>query len=190
MSKMSKAKPYLPHANTLAANVCQYFRRLPDEQLSSKDIAIKWDCETGNVRHQLKLAVAAGLLSLDGSVYGAGEQIERVSVSAQPFVGAAATRVAQGRAPVIDIEAIEFDDDVHPSVGGGGNGPTLVERWTAKLKTMKVGQSFAVSREQRFTLQTAITQLRKQGGPVTYISRKKGDQLRVFCQPAQTQEAE
>ena len=172
--------PYLPTPGTLGWNVCQYFRRLPDEELSSKDVALKWQVDSGNVGHQLKLCVEAQLLKRDGTVYSTGPQIDRLEVSAQPFPGAGAQRAAQGRAPVIDIEAIVFDDHV-PLTVGRSQGAKLTDRWAAKLETMQPGQSFEVAREQRHSISAAMTRLRKAGGPKGFVSRKSGDVMRVFC---------
>ena len=177
------SKTYIPSVGTLAWNVCQYFRRLAGEELSSKDIGIKWGVESGNVRHQLKLSVEAGLLHLDGTIYSAGDNIDLVEASAQPFLGSISPRSAQGRTSEIDIESIDFEDNVRPP--SDRHVAPVTDRWEAKLRTMKEGQSFAVSREHRHSLQTAITRLRKLNGPLTFTSRKRADEIRVFCVKAE-----
>lgn len=87
---MSTPDQYLPRADSLPHRVCSYFARLPDEELSNKDIALKWQCDPKNILMQLKQAVDAGLLVRDGMVYSAGPHIGRMSdapVISSPFVG-------------------------------------------------------------------------------------------------------
>lgn len=67
--------PYIPRTGTLPEKVCSYFMRLPEEELLTREIAANYGALPGNVALQLKLAVEAGYLTLDGSVYSAGPKL-------------------------------------------------------------------------------------------------------------------
>jgi hypothetical protein len=180
---------YVPRAETLADRVCQYFRRLPDEELSVKDIAVKWQADPKNVSNQLILAVAAELLKVDGSVYSAGPEIGRLASAPStnnPF--GAPGRASPKRAPVIDIEAIEFEDDVPLTVGKNG-GEKVKDVWARKLLTMKPGQSFRISKEHRHSLQSAITALRKSGHTHFATRTVNAELMRVWCTEKPTEGA-
>ena len=70
--------PYIPRTGTLPDKVCSYFMRLPDEELLTREIAANYGALPGNVALQLKLAVEAGYLALDGSVYSAGPKLDEL----------------------------------------------------------------------------------------------------------------
>lgn len=73
-------QPYIPQAGSIAQQVCRYFQRLSDEELSTADIAIKWNIESGNVLNLLGKAIAAGLLARDGKIYSAGPNLHTLPV--------------------------------------------------------------------------------------------------------------
>ena len=168
---------YTPQPDSLASRVVTYFRRLPDEELSSADIALKWQAEIRNVASQLAMSLAAGLLEKDGKVYKAGPNIGRIDLSPSAIARAAEPSQKQPRAVKdIDIQAITFDDDVplEPKA------LRLSDQWAAKLRTMRKGQSFPVARIHRSGLTGAATTLKKEGGHFT-IRRESGEEYRVFC---------
>lgn len=68
---------YIPRADSLADKVCRYFMRLPDEELLTREIAANFEAEVKNVGNNLRLAVEAGYLTVDGTVYSAGRDIGR-----------------------------------------------------------------------------------------------------------------
>ena len=97
---MSTPDQYLPRADSLPHRVCSYFARLPDEELSNKDIALKWQCDPKNILVQLSQAVAAGILARDGMVYTAGPNISRMNESvplSTPFRSGDRSRLGPSR---------------------------------------------------------------------------------------------
>jgi hypothetical protein len=168
---------YTPRPDSLAARVVTFFRRLPDEELSARDIAEKWQAELKNVPVQLRLPVEAGLLSVDGSVYSAGPNIGRIEISAAAVERASTP--APSRAHVrtlIDIEAIVFED-----APAGMTAPVKShDRWVAKLRTMPAGKSFVVGSEYRHAVRTAATTLRKEGWRISVLAEGE-DKVRVVC---------
>lgn len=170
--------PYVPRDETLPARVVSYFRRLPDEELSVADIAIKWHADSKNVAMQLKLAVDAGLLKKDGAVYSAGEYIGSIELS--PSAIARAGLPPQRKSHVrtaIDIEAIEFED-APPELAS----PIKAhDRWLAKLRSMPAGKSFVVPKAYGHALRAAATVLRKEGWKVSVVAAGDGESVRVVC---------
>lgn len=170
---------YLPRADSLPHRVCSYFARLPDEELSNKDIALKWQCDPKNILVQLKQAVDAGLLARDGVVYSAGSNIGRMNEEAPastPFAGLKPPGQRRALPPPIDIESIEFKTGL----------PTVIsahERWVAKLQTMNSDQWFEVEMPHAGSLRAAATVLRKQGKRIRVLMQQgdKQDMVRVIC---------
>lgn len=169
---------YTPRPDTLPARVVSYFRRLPDEELSSADIAVKWHADPKNIAMQLQRAVEAKLLKKDGSVYSAGPNIVSIDLSPSALASfASPPQRKQHVRTLIDIEAIEFEDapaDLASPVKAH-------DRWVTKLRTMPAGKSFAVSSEYRHALRTAVTVLRKEGGWKLSVLNDGDDKVRVVC---------
>lgn len=176
---MSTPDQYLPRADSLPHRVCSYFARLPDEELSNKDIALKWQCDPKNILVQLGHAVSAGILARDGTVYTAGPNIGRMSEQAAlstPFAGLKPAGQRRAVPPPIDIESIEFQTGL----------PTVIsahERWVAKLQTMKADQWFDVPMEHANALRAAATTVRKSGKRVRVLMHQgeNQDMVRVVC---------
>ena len=72
---------YTPQLDSIPHKVIAYFKRLPDEELSNKDISLKYSCAAGNVKAILAAAVQAGCLKQDGSIYSAGDHIAEAGIS-------------------------------------------------------------------------------------------------------------
>jgi hypothetical protein len=171
------ATTYTPRPDTLPARVVGYFRRLPDEELSTADIAIKWQADPKNVAVQLRMAVEAGLLKKDGTVYQSGENIGSIELTPSAIAAVSRPPLRKGHVrTVIDIEAIEFED-APPEVAS----PVKPhDRWLAKLRTMPAGKTFTVGYEYRHALRTAVSELRKQGWKMSVLAEGE-DKVRVVC---------
>jgi len=166
-----------PREDTLPARVVAYFKRLPDEELSNADIAIKWHADPKNVGVQLAKAVEADLLCKNGTVYYAGPNIGQIDLSPSAITNGSAPAQRKPRVtPDLDIEAIQFDEHVPITTVA----VRLTDRWSAKLRTMRKGQSFLVDEAHRHGVNSAATALRKGGMQIT-IRREGEARFRVFC---------
>ena len=174
---MSEKPDYIPRPDTLPARVVSYFRRLPDEELSVNDIAIKWHADQKNVALQLRMAVDAGLLKKDGTVYSSGEKIGSIELSPSAIASAGLPPQRKSRVrTTIDIEAIEFED-APPEL----QSPLKVhDRWVAKLRQMPSGKSFVVPSVYRHALRAAASELRKLGWKISVLIADEGT-VRVVC---------
>ena len=70
---------YTPQLDGIPYKVIAYFKRFPDEELSNKDIGLKYSCAPSGVKNILAAAVDAGLLKQDGAIYSAGDKIAEAS---------------------------------------------------------------------------------------------------------------
>lgn len=169
---------YTPRPNTLPARVVAYFARFPDEELSHQDIALKWHADAKNVPQQLAQAVACQLLKRDGLVFSAGPDIARFDLTPDALAPSAQPAPKKPRvAPLVDIEAIEFEDIPATAVQATAR---VHERWVAKIRTMPAGKSFAMPAVHRHALRAAATELRKQGWKLSVLNEGE-DQVRVVC---------
>ena len=169
---------YTPHSDSLAGRVVAYFRRLPDEELSTADIALKWQADQRNVPVQLSHSVGAGLLVRDGLIYSAGPEIGRIVLTPTVLSSADQPSMKKPRvAPPVDIEAIVFEDTPEMAKAAVVR---VHDRWVAKLKTMPAGKSFAVAKEHGHSLRGAVTELRKLGWALSVV-REGDEQVRVLC---------
>lgn len=58
-------RPYTPNPASVVSRVIDYFARNPDEELTSADVALKFQILPGSVGPTLAAAVRAGLLTQD-----------------------------------------------------------------------------------------------------------------------------
>lgn len=181
-------KPYTPQLDSIPHRVISYFRRFPDEELSTKDIALKYSCEVKNVLNILQSATDAGLLKRDGQIYSAGPGIGQPTPASQPALNAfgspitpapgARTAPKPPRAGPIDIAAISIDDDVplaEESTRKGGDkwGPLLA-------RLVSVGQSFALPIECSGAIGAAIGKRHKKGDTRYKRATISATELRVW----------
>lgn len=170
--------PYTPQQNSLAWRVVAYFRRLPDEELTHHDIALKWHTDSKNVSKQLAEAVASNLLKRDGLVFSAGSDIERFDLTPQALAISDQPAPKKPRlAPLVDIEAIEFENIPETAAQAMAR---VHQRWVAKIATMPAGKSFSMPMAHRHALRTAVTELRKKGWKLSVLNEGE-DRVRVVC---------
>jgi hypothetical protein len=157
---------YQPKPGSLAARVCAYFVKHPDEELSSKDIALKFDVESASVAALLATALAQHVLAREvrggAAQYSAGAQINQVrgdaptaaassvfgwdgsAAAPAPFAKAAAAKKARAKPVALPPpEALELEDDVPMPAALRSKGLD----YTGLFARMRVGQSFKA--EQR-----------------------------------------
>lgn len=68
-------KNYDPAPMSVAHRVCSYFVAQPEEELSTGDVALKFDCTVRSVTQLLRPAYEAGLLTRRGGIYGRGANL-------------------------------------------------------------------------------------------------------------------
>ena len=188
-----EAASYQPREGTLPYRVINYFRRLPDEELSVLDIGQKFDAVTGNVHTQLKAAVDCDILARDGKIYSAGPQIGTLPALVKPITNAFGSPVntatapqaqpaaeVKSRAPRImhfDASAIVIDDDVPVITNPRGQR----DKWGPLLQRLtSVGQSFKLPIDKGGAIGAAISKYHK--GAKTRFTRAiiSDTELRVW----------
>jgi hypothetical protein len=161
---------YTPQPGSIPDRVISYFRRLPDEELSSKDIGLKYSCDPKNLLNILKAATEAGYLQRDGQIYGAGPNIDALTPAAAPvhnaFGGLVQPPVSTRASPKpvrrlpIDTAAIAIDDDV-PLLECGLNAR---DKWGPLLaRLVNPGQSFKLPVEFSGAIGAAMAKEHKKG---------------------------
>lgn len=189
-SVSAEAASYQPIESSLPARVINYFRRLPDEELSVKDIAQKFDVGANNVHTNLAGAVGCDILTRDGAIYSAGAQIGELPALGKPVTNAFGSPLnsvlSTGMMPAskqttkrafLDIDAIVIEDDV-PQVR---NRDGRSEKWAPLLKKLvKVGQSFKLPVELSGQVGASISKHHKIGAVRFTRSRISETEVRVW----------
>ena len=150
---------YMPRADSLADKVCQFFMRLPDEELLTREVAEKWGLETKNVGNNLARAVEAEYLALDGTVYSAGPGIAlfKAALAHQQPAGEAAPGEAsppptkKRNGPFwIDPKTVQIDKGVPMA------GRSAAMDWTPLLDALEVGDSFLLPPAAKSAISAAM----------------------------------
>jgi len=120
--------PQIPSTGTLADRVCEFFRANRDEELSTRDIADKFNVASSSVTPCLVSAVANRSLvrtkdSLGGIIYIAGPALEASTTEAgsmpvpvflnagsAPVAKKPVTRKTATRLPLLDVNAVPISD--------------------------------------------------------------------------------
>lgn len=180
---MSSAKPYIPAAGSLADRCIAYFRRLPDEELSTKDIGQKYSVDPKSVLALLEAAVDAEYLARDGIIYSAGKQLKAAPAAApQTNVFGAALRPAAGkktraRQPAIDFNALKVEEGV-PHIGKTAPG---VSKWEPVfLKLTKPGQSIRLPDHVKGAVAAAAAKRNKEKRGNFKVGLDGSGELRVW----------
>lgn len=172
-------KSYTPRADSLAERVCNYFSRLPDEELSTSDIAIKFDAQRHSVAAQLETAVTHGYLIREGMAFRAGPKLPPPGTPAA--VGGSifpATRNGHGgpRTPFeCDWASIKVEKDV-PLQPRGERHQKVFELFDK----LEVNDSFVVPIAGKHTIASAMTAYRKKTNKTLKRRVIDGDQVRVW----------
>lgn len=123
-------KCYTPTPGSLAARVCQFFRVHTEEELSSRDIALKFSVTAGSVHTELATAVANDALKRvkddsGNTVYKAGPKLaETAAPDAPPRDPSAKPKRTIKPLPSIDVAAISVEENVPmPAAAHGRKSP-------------------------------------------------------------------
>ena len=181
---------YTPRAGSLPSQLIAFFQRAPDEELTTEDIADKFDVTQGNIHTNLALAVGANMLerarNADGDyMYRPGKQLPRFADDTVMHEGASkpskvqrAARQAEAvHVPIPAASTIAIDDHVPiPNIRGN-----LDTDYTPLLKKLQPTQSFALPLSARHLLvkQIVVVHKAKQGRYTTRINRDK-QEVRVW----------
>lgn len=162
-------KPYRPQADSLAAQVCAFLMRNPDEELTVEDIAQKFETNLKNVHTQLARAVEADLLvrsrSEDGEyLYTKGQELKANTVRPdQPPAKASSASIAKIYAGQVIPDPAQVPIDTDPALLPKAIMRPAAIDWLVLLKRLGVGHSAQLPMRARCVLSTAITQAHKQG---------------------------
>jgi hypothetical protein len=177
--------PYIPRTDSLPDQVCRYFVRLPDEEMLSREISANHNVAVSNVGSNLKLAVEAGYLTLDGSVYSAGPNLRQFAAQLEQGNGVAESRAPwpakggagtpppakDGSSPRRASKAFTFDLSTIEIQKGvplpAGRQPAL--DWPLFLGKLEVGDSYMLPAEARSALGSAVTKFKKATGRVLSV---------------------
>lgn len=153
---------YKPRGDSAAKRVLDFFAANPDEELTSADIARKFDIEPKSVHSSLKAVIDAGLLVRDRNddlemVFRRGQ----ASAGASPFAGLSP---GPSEPTTESINALSVDDNVPLTVPRSN----AAEKWAPLFdRLQKPGQSIALPREWRTSLAREANKrnrLAEQGG--------------------------
>lgn len=153
---------YRPRADSLAARLCAYFHKNPEESLSEADIVIKFDVLQRNIAHTLQSAVSAGLLKVERREYSMGPKplVLEEAAALPPSTPARVKAPRGGRmaAFYVDVSTVKIEDNVPiPSARKRGS---QVD-WESLFQRMATGSSFVVDLAARSSLAKASTAFHK-----------------------------
>ena len=181
---------YTPQIDSIPYKVITYFKRFPDEELSSRDIGLKYSCDVKNVLNILKAATDTGFLKRDGSVYSAGPNIGDLTINLKPSQpgqaqqtaaaskqpndpisvspwGASASQSSARKSYVnINFDALQVENDIPVSLVSG---KSARNKWQPLFdKLTAAGQSVALPIEVRGAVNSEISK-RNKAGPNKYV---------------------
>lgn len=168
------SSPYVPLEGTLAARVCAFFLRHPDEELSTKDIAQKFDVPVGSVRNSLQACLTHKLLKLATASWLAGENLRQAAPAPQPappMLGAKARRPV-ARLPSLDLGKLEVRRGVPIPAISYGRAEKGKTKYDAALdKLVEAGASFELPLEYRAAVTKALQTYSQRTGRKFQIRR-------------------
>ncbi|XVJ69857.1 MAG: hypothetical protein HEQ39_09535 [Rhizobacter sp.] len=145
---------YKPQDGSLAARTLDFFRKHPDEELSGKDIAQKFDAPSSSITNLLVPSLSHGMLikgkdEAGSTVYRAGPKLNDLPEDSPPtgFKGWLAKKgqsSAEGRRSPVqmpDPDALLIEPNIPIPPPGAAQG----QRYAAVFARMNVGDSFGVA---------------------------------------------
>jgi hypothetical protein len=172
---------YTPQADSLAGRCIAYFRRLPDEELSSKDIALKFQAEQSSVQILLKRAVETGMLARDGAIYSAGPQIGQLAPPATTLAERPKQPPAKGFDNLrhhIDLTALQVEEGIPYLAQGPGPAGS---KWAPIFdKLQKPGQSIAIPVAVKAALAAAAIKRNKEKNGTFKVALTSSTTARIW----------
>lgn len=180
---MGKLKPYRPDPYSLAGRAIEFFTTNPNEELTSFDLAIKFDKPAKQVHSLLAYAVDSGALERttnddDEIVYRLGTGAPEIAAAPHKHptllsgVPIPPKRAVSAADVTIDLQSIQLRDDVPVPL------PKRARRdWDSLLQRMKVGQSCELPIVLRGAVNAAVTKLKRKGGGSEFALRQTSDDV-------------
>lgn len=177
-----KADIYSPRPETLPGRVIAYFRRLPDEELSVTDIALKFDEDKNSIHAKLKLAHEYDMLKRDGQVYSAGPEIGEpeagTRLAAEPAKPRrSATAGFSSPRHAIDFSTLKVDEGI-PAPAKGEHGTSKWDPLFAMLK--KAGQSIATTADLKGALAAEAAKRNRRGPGKFKVAKTSATEARIW----------
>lgn len=175
---MDKSSSYSPHRHSFAARAIEFFTTNPDEELTTIDLAIKFDRPAKQVHSLLAYAVDSGALKRttndeDEIVYRLGTGAPEISAAPHKHptllsgVPIPPKRAVSAADVTIDLQSIQLRDDVPVPL------PKRARRdWDSLLQRMEVGQSCELPIVLRGAVNAAVTKLKRKGGGSEFALRQ------------------
>jgi hypothetical protein len=146
---------YKPQDGSLAARTLDFFRKHPDEELSGKDIAQKFDAPSSSITVLLAASISHGMLikgkdDAGTTVYSDGPKLSEVpddgptTAGFKGWLAKKGQNSAEGRrapAQMPDPDALLIEPNIPIPPPGAAQG----QRYAAVFARMNVGDSFGVS---------------------------------------------
>lgn len=162
------ASTYIPRTGSLADRVLGYLRANPDEELTTRDISVKFDVPQSSIKPCLATAENHGELDYTRNedleyVYRLPRQPKAPKSSAPPPAEPASAKTSKHsptpgpRGPIVTpsaIEALAVEEDVDVAAANKRPGQNKWDPLMAKLT--KAGQSIAIPQEWYRPLQSEV----------------------------------
>lgn len=158
---------YAPRPGTLPERVCNFFRHHPEEELSTRDIAQKFDVPVGSVRAGLDACLTHKLLKLVGSNWMAGLQLQAIPPTSTiaPPQGATKPKRVNRVLPPIDATALQVRTNVALPEVNFGKSPKGRTKYDAVFdKLSKAGMSLELPLTHRAAIASALAAYMKRTG--------------------------
>lgn len=167
---MSKKPPYTPQAGSLAYQIVQFFRDNPEEELSRRDIAAKFEVDANSIDGKLRQATETGVLatgnsSESGRVWRAGPQLQAVPLEAPK------DRRPRATLPPLDLNSIAVESGVEKPKPKNANSPV----YTALINKLSPGDSVLLHSEHAKRLIDLAKKLAREASSGAKYSLRKID---------------
>lgn len=182
-------KTYNPAPTSVAHRVCSYFLTQPEEELSTADVALKFECSKDSVPMLLRPAYEAGLLTRRGGIYGRGANLgawqqrmqERERKIASSNSNVRATKQPPAHLPDLDMETlppVEKGVPLPDSRQSARRGRTKYD--ALFLSLAEIGSSRLVPAHYVDAIKKAVAQRRKFHGEAYVLMRVDPQMARIW----------
>lgn len=177
---MKSDNTYSPKPDSFPARVIAYFRRVPDEEMSVEDLALKFDIERSGIHTNLKPAVEHDMLKRDGSIYSAGKNIGTAEPGTKladlPRRKSATAGLTSPRL-ALDLALLKVEEGV-PCPAGNKLG---ISKWDDLFtKLAKAGQSIAVPADVKGALAAEANKRNKKKLGTFRVHKTSATQARIW----------